>query len=273
MNRYNSRNNSFAHNLSGTLGPREGEFYNVTNPMVQGYGERNFGSSKISEARSTFPSGQTVPQNGGISQRSTPFTRSFSPSRYQMEGEYDPRKLITMADIGDRCSSLKKDLVVKIRENEVEISQLRKHLAEYSVKEAEEERSTFVSSLSTVISECISKAPDDDAQSIVGNLKIIFKHLQEQLIITETKLKDSQYQMPPWRPDIKLTSYVQSPSHSSLNNGLGLVPQPSWIFKGESVVPSGPSKVRDWDILDNDQSNISGFTKTLETDVFTLSSR
>lgn len=81
-NRYNNINNSSAHSPSGTLGPREGEFYNVANPMVQDYGERNFESHKTGEARSTFPSGQTLPQNGGISQRSTPFTKSLSPSRY-----------------------------------------------------------------------------------------------------------------------------------------------------------------------------------------------
>ncbi|KAK1354003.1 hypothetical protein POM88_047259 [Heracleum sosnowskyi] len=96
------------------LGPREGAFYNVTNPMmVQHYGERNFGSSRIGEAPSTFPSGQ-LPHNGGISHRSTPFTKSFSPSRYQMEGEYDPRKLMTVADIGDHGSSLKQLLQISL---------------------------------------------------------------------------------------------------------------------------------------------------------------
>lgn len=83
-NRYNNINNSSSHNPSGTLGPRGGEFYKVANPMAQGYGERNFESNKISEARGTFPSGQTLPHNGGISQRSTPFTKSFSPSRYYL---------------------------------------------------------------------------------------------------------------------------------------------------------------------------------------------
>lgn len=80
-NGYNDLNNSSAHNPSGILDPRKGNFH-VTNPMLQDYGERHFESSKISEARSAFPSGQTLPHNGGISQRSSPFTTSFSPNRY-----------------------------------------------------------------------------------------------------------------------------------------------------------------------------------------------
>ncbi|KAL1814127.1 hypothetical protein ACET3Z_024192 [Daucus carota] len=309
-NGYSNLNNSYPHDISGTLGPRKGELHSVTNPLVQDYGERHFESRKSSEARSTVPSGRSQQRNGGISQHSGTFTASFSPSRYQIEGEDDLRKLMAMADIGDPDSSVMQDLTVQSRENEVEISQLRKHLAEYSAKEAqlhdensvlekriaymrmafdqqqqeladaasraisyrqemieenirlsyalqeaEQERSTYVSSLVPVISEYLPQPPVDDALSIVGNIKVIFKHLQEQINITETKLKQSQYQLTPCRSDTNLTSYTQSPSHSFQKNGLDLVAQ-----------PSGPSKVRNWDILDNEQRNLSGVAKTLETD-------
>ncbi|KAL8126570.1 hypothetical protein AgCh_013731 [Apium graveolens] len=318
-----SLNNSSAHGPSGTLGLRKEVTRDIINSVIQDYGETRFESSKISEAPNTFPSGQTELHNGAISQRSSPSTTSFSSRRYQLEGEYDRRGLMTMADIGDPGSSLKQELIVKARENDAEISQLRKHLAEYSVKEvqqrnennvlekriaymrmafdqqqlelvdaaskaisyrqdiveenirlsyalqeAQQERSTFVSSLVPVIAEYFSPPSVADAQSIVSNLKVIFKHLQEQLIITESKLKESQYQIAPWRSDTNLTSFVQSPSHSLLQNELDMMPQPVYS-KEELAMPSGPLKDRDWDILGDQQSILDGgVAKNLETDDF-----
>ncbi|XP_017242292.1 uncharacterized protein LOC108214672 isoform X2 [Daucus carota subsp. sativus] len=317
-----SLNSSSAHGPSGTSGLRKEVTHNINNPVMHEYGENHFDSNKISEAQSTFPTGQTELPNGAISQRSSPSTTSISPRRYQLEGDFDRGRLMTMADIGDPGSSLKQELVVKARENDAEISQLRKHLAEYSVKEvqlhnenyvlekriaymrmafdqqqqelvdaaskaisyrqdiieenirlsyalqeAQQERSTFVSSLVPVIAEYFSPPPVADAQNIVSNLKVIFKHLQEQLIITESKLKESQYQIAPWHSDTNLTNFAQSPSHSLLQNELGMVPQP--VYSKEELAPSGPLKDRNWD-LSGDQESIlnGGVAKNLETDEF-----
>jgi septal ring factor EnvC (AmiA/AmiB activator) len=164
----------------------------------------------------------------------------------------------------------KQDLLAKVKEHEEEIAQLRRHLSDYSVKEAQilnekhvlekriaymrmafdqqqqdlvdaaskalsyrqdiieenirltyalqaahQERSTFVSSLLPLLSEYNLQPSVLDAQSIVSNLKVLFKHLQEKLIITEEKLKESQYQITPWRAESSnnTSAAAQSPSH------------------------------------------------------------
>ncbi|GJN37717.1 hypothetical protein PR202_gb26698 [Eleusine coracana subsp. coracana] len=56
----------------------------------------------------------------------------------------------------------------------------------YALQTAQQERSTFISSLLPLLSEYDSLHPSvPDAQSIVSNLKVLFKHLQEQLLVTE----------------------------------------------------------------------------------------
>jgi predicted nucleic acid-binding Zn-ribbon protein len=154
--------------------------------------------------------------------------------------------------------SWKQDLTVKVKEGEEEIKQLKKHLADYTVKEAQiltdkymlekriaymrlafdqqqqdlvdaaskalsyrqdiieenirltyalqaaqQERSTFISSLLPLLSEYDNLQPSVlDAQSIVGNLKVLFTHMQEQLIVSEEKLRESRYQITPWHTEL-----------------------------------------------------------------------
>ncbi|GJN06068.1 hypothetical protein PR202_ga23753 [Eleusine coracana subsp. coracana] len=130
---------------------------------------------------------------------------------------------VMRASRGDARASavLTQELAIKVKEREEEIAQLRKHLADYSAKAfdqqqqdlidaaskalsyrqdiieenirltyalqtAQQERSTFISSLLPLLSEYDSLHPSvPDAQSIVSNLKVLFKHLQEQLLVTE----------------------------------------------------------------------------------------
>ncbi|KAK4283253.1 hypothetical protein QN277_000226 [Acacia crassicarpa] len=139
-------------------------------------------------------------------------------------------------------SSENQELVAKFHENEREIMQLRKRLADYSIKEAqirhenddlqkriadihvvfdqqqqnledaeskatsyrqqiieenihlayslqnaEEERLTFMSTLLPLLAQYSLRPPDPDARSVVSNLKVLFKHLQEQLIRNENQ--------------------------------------------------------------------------------------
>lgn len=139
-------------------------------------------------------------------------------------------------------SSESQELVAKIRENEREIMQLRKRLADYSIKEAqirhenddlqkriadihvvfdqqqknledaeskassyrqqiieenihlayalqnaEEERLTFMTTLLPLLAQYSFQPPDPDARSVVSNLKVLFKHLQEQFIRNENQ--------------------------------------------------------------------------------------
>ncbi|XP_060672441.1 uncharacterized protein LOC107415802 isoform X3 [Ziziphus jujuba] len=253
------------------------------------------------------PPGQLPTDNAGFS---SPSATSFSPSRFQIEGEYDPRfnmsgqGLMQMAEINNPNSLWK-----QIREHEEEILQLRKHLADYSIKafdqqqqdlvdaaskalsyrqdiieenirlhyalqDAQQERSTFVSSLLPLLAEHSLQPPVADAQSIVSNVKFLFKNLQEKLLLTESKLKESQYQLTPWRSDVNNSNIApQSPFHSigaalatSNKNGLELVPQPTYSH-GQVPVSTSDAQTGEWDLVHRHQSGYGGVgTRNTEPD-------
>lgn len=265
---------------------------------------------------------------------SSPATAStFFPTRYQLEGGYDsrlPHSLMPMPQENNSNSLWKQDFSLKIREHEEEILQLRRQLAEFSVKEAEirnekyvlekriaymrlafdqqqqdlvdaaskalsyrqdiieenirltyqlqaaqQERTTFASSLLPLLAEYSLQPPVLDAQSIVSNVKVLFKHLQEKLIITESKLKESQYQLAPWRSDVNHSNFApQSPSHSlgatlttSSKNGLELVPQPAYS-QGKTQIISDAQTDSHWDLPGQHQGGLGGgiASKNLEPD-------
>ncbi|KAK9037570.1 hypothetical protein V6N11_022476 [Hibiscus sabdariffa] len=272
-----------------------------------------------------------------ISRLSSPSTAtSFSPTRYQLDGEYSSRSpqgqgLMPMAQVNNSSSIWKQDASIKGREHEEEILQLRKQLAEFSVKEAQirnekyvlekriaylrlafdqqqqdlvdaaskalsyrqdiieenirltyqlqaaqQERTIFVSSLLPLLAEYSQQPPVLDAQSIVSNVKVLFKHLQEKLLITESKLKESQYQLAPWRSDINHSNFApQSPSHSlgatltvSSKNGLELVPQPVFSQVKTQII-SVTQADSNWDLPRQQQGGLGGgvaASKNLEPD-------
>ncbi|CAI9763402.1 unnamed protein product [Fraxinus pennsylvanica] len=81
------------------------------------------------------------------------------------------------------------------------------------VRAAQQERSTFVSSLMPLLAEYSLQPPLAHAQSIVSNVKVLFRHLLEQILAMEAKLKESQYQLAPWRSEVNPSSFPQSSSH------------------------------------------------------------
>ncbi|EMS48530.1 hypothetical protein TRIUR3_00700 [Triticum urartu] len=265
------------------------------------------------------PSGEHIAAEAGVrSHFSTPSSRSLSPTRNRREGEYDSR--LSLAGQGMEMSSSiiwKQDLLVKVKEHEEEIAHLRRHLADYSVKEAKilnekhvlekriaymrmafdqqqqdlvdaaskalsyrqdiieenirltyalqaahQERSTFVSSLLPILSEYNLQPSVHDAQSIVGNLKVLFTHLQEKLIISEEKLKESQYQITPWRAESSnnTSGPAQSPPPgnalvASSQPSLDIVPQQPYSHV-QSPISSPVRTRRDWDLLANDNRQV-----------------
>uniref|UniRef100_A0A5B6ZEA9 DUF7046 domain-containing protein n=1 Tax=Davidia involucrata TaxID=16924 RepID=A0A5B6ZEA9_DAVIN len=307
-----SMHNTYVRDSSGAI-VQQDLMQNSEDPAIQTRAESHSESSKINGTLKVLPGGQTHADSAGFSQLSSPSTTPFSPSRYRMEGEYDPQcnlsgqGLMPVTEVNNSSSLWKQDLVVKIREHEEEIFQLRKHLTEYSMKEAQirnekyvlekhiaymrmafdqqqqdlvdaaskalsyrqdiieenirltyalqaaqQERSMFVSSLLPLLAEYSLQPPVPDAQSIVSNLKVLFKHLQEKLIVTEEKLKESQYQLAPWRSDNK--------------NGLELVPQPAYSH-GNVPTSSDPQTTTDWDLLGHHRSGLGGaVAKNLEPD-------
>lgn len=122
----------------------------------------------------------------------------------------------------------------------------------YALQDAQQERTTFVSSLLPLLAEYSLQPQVSDAQSIVSKIKVLFKHLQEKLIITEAKLKESQYQLTPWRSGGHSPNFLpQSPDHSSgaaltsSKIGLELVPRPS--YSPANLANSDGQIASDWD--------------------------
>ncbi|XAR73128.1 hypothetical protein NMG60_11006984 [Bertholletia excelsa] len=311
---------SFLNGPSGVIARRELMPNNNENHAIQTHAESQADTSKANGNLKELSGGQATADNTGFSQFSSPST-SVSPRRHQIEGDSHPRfnlsshGLMPMAEVNN-SSIWKQDLFVKIHEHEEEIRQLRKHLADYSMKEAQirnekyvlekriaymrmafdqqqqdlvdaaskalsyrqeiieenirltyalqaaqQEKSTFMSSLLPLLAEYSLQPSVLDAQSIVSNLKVLFRHLQEKLIITEAKLKESQYQLAPWRSDLNSNIPPQSPSHpvgvalTSDINRLELVPQPA--FSHENMPSSGLQNHIDWDGLLHREGGLS----------------
>ncbi|XP_028756501.1 uncharacterized protein LOC114715777 isoform X3 [Neltuma alba] len=307
---------------------------------ARGNAEIHYENSKSNGTFRVHPNGQLYADNNGPSLSSPLSARSISPSRHKIEGDYDSRinssgqGLMPMAEMNNPNTLWKQDIAIKIREHEEEIMQLRKHLADYSIKEAQirnekyvlekriaymrlafdqqqqdlvdaaskalsyrqdiieenirltyalqdahQERSTFVSSLLPLLAEYSLQPPVPDAQSIVSNVKVLFKHLQEKLLLTEhngfidhvnsslqSKLKESQYQLVPLRSDMSQSNFAsQSPSHSN-KDGLELVPQPMYSQVTPPVSVDGQTGA-DWDILGRHQSGLGGMAKNMDADV------
>ncbi|XP_073286178.1 uncharacterized protein [Primulina huaijiensis] len=248
---------------------------------------------------------------------------SGSPIRYQLEGSSDSQLKISghgLISMGENVNSQKQDLVPQVQEHEEEILQLKKHLAEYSIKEtqirnetyvlekrisymrmafdqqqqelvdaaskaisyrqdimeenvrltyalqaAQQERSMFVSSLMPLLAEYSLQPPVADAQSIVSNIKVLFRHLREQLLVTEGKLKESQHQLAPWRSVVNPSNLSQSPFHPiEMRNGLELVQQPT--FSNGNMPSSDAQTTLDEDLLGRPQSGLNDAVKNSEHD-------
>ncbi|KAG4395398.1 hypothetical protein GLYMA_20G215200v4 [Glycine max] len=133
----------------------------------------------------------------------------------------------------------------------------------------QQERSTFVSSLLPLLAEYSLQPPVPDAQSIVSNVKVLFKHLQEKLLLTESKLKESQYQLTPWRSDMNHANVAtQSQPHSigaplttSNKNGLELVPQHMYSQVKPQVSVDAQAGTEP-DLLGRHQNGLSGGVAT-----------
>ncbi|XP_021301066.1 uncharacterized protein LOC110429375 isoform X2 [Herrania umbratica] len=303
-----------------------------SNPNASANGATN---TSLNGTLNTLPAAVAASVNNAgaaPSHFSSPSTvTSFSPPRYQLQGEYDsrlPQGLMPMPQGNNSNSLWKQDVALKVREHEEEILQLRKQLAEFSeaqirnekyvlekriaymrlafdqqqqdlvdaaskalsyrqdiieenirltyqLQAAQQERTTFVSSLLPLLAEYSLQPPVLDAQSIVSNVKVLFKHLQEKLIITESKLKESQYQLAPWRTDVNHSNFApQSPSHSlgatlttSSKNGLELVPQQAYS-QGKTQVTSDSQTDSNWDLPGQRQGGLGGgiASKNLEPD-------
>ncbi|CAO2161827.1 unnamed protein product [Urochloa humidicola] len=298
--------------------PQNGNFGSGEHLTQESMKEKYLDSSQVNGAFKRSLGDQTAVDNGGPSQFSTPSSRSLSPNRHRKDGEYDSR-LLPVSEMNSNLS-WKQDLTVKVKEGEEEITRLKKHLADYSVKEAQilndkymlekriaymrmafdqqqqdlvdaaskalsyrqdiieenirltyalqaaqQERSTFISSLLPLLSEYDNLQPSVlDAQSIVGNLKVLFKHMQEQLIVAEEKLRESRYQITPWHTELSNnTSHsvpIDPPAGKELvttrKSSLDIVPQTSYPHVQSPI--SSPVQARgDWGAFANKNHHVT----------------
>ncbi|KAK1280177.1 hypothetical protein QJS04_geneDACA002853 [Acorus gramineus] len=137
----------------------------------------------------------------------------------------------------------------------------------YALQAAQQERTTFVSSLLPLLAEYGLQPSTLDAQSVVSSLKVLFKHLQEKLMITEEKLKESHYQIAPWHPDTfnNMNFAAQSPARpfgTSLNvsndKGLEIVPQTAYsqVHTPNFSPPIVQTARADWDVFGHPSNHI-----------------
>ncbi|KAF3786437.1 hypothetical protein EJ110_NYTH25319, partial [Nymphaea thermarum] len=157
-----------------------------------------------------------------------------------------------------RFFSIVLDLVPKIRERDEEIMQLKNYIADYAMKALDQQQQDLVDAVSKATSyrldildenirlslalqvarrECsifaslfhllaeFDMQPQvTDAQSIVGNLKILIENLRQQINFSEMNLKGSQYDLVPCRTDQSGNIFpLQLSSHQS--SGLDMIPQ------------------------------------------------
>ncbi|KAL8130643.1 hypothetical protein V2J09_019798 [Rumex salicifolius] len=266
----------------------------------------------------------TAPPHGQVNAESS--ATSFSPRRHPLDGEFESQinelgqGMMYVPESNKSSNFWKQELLQKIREQEQEIMLLKKHLTDYSIREAQirnekyvlekriaqmrmafdqqqqdlvdasskalsyrqdiieenvrltyslqdaqQERTTFVSSLLPLLADYSLQPPVPDAQSIISYVKVLFKHLHEKLLITEAKLKESQYQLTPWRPDgNNSTLPPPSPQNfsgaalTSSKDGLELVAQTT--YSSPNIAASDAPMNTDWDTggLHGQQAGLGG---------------
>ncbi|CAN1342739.1 hypothetical protein LINPERPRIM_LOCUS39554 [Linum perenne] len=184
-----------------------------------------------------------------------------------------------LVDAASKALSYRQDIIEENIRLTYELQACVSHLAFLHLPfylAAQQERSTFVSSLMPLLAEYSLQPPVPDAQSIVSNVRVLFRHLQEKLILTESKLKESEYQLAPWHSDVSHSNVtLQSPAHSVGvglvttavdKNGLELVPQQMYS-RGNAPMASSDSQIAtDWDTPSHQQRELGGGAKNLDMD-------
>ncbi|KAK8452182.1 hypothetical protein SEVIR_5G071300v4 [Setaria viridis] len=226
-----SFDNGFSINPQTTsIYPQNGSFGSGEHLTQESMKQKYLDSPQVNGGFKRSLGEQTAVDNGGPSQFSTPSSRSLSPNRHRKDGDYDSR-LLPVSDMNSNISwkqeaqilSEKYTLEKRIAYMRMAFDQQQQDLVDaaskallyrqdiieenirltYALQAAQQERSTFISSLLPLLSEYDNLQPSVlDAQSIVGNLKVLFRHMQEQLIVIEEKLRESRYQITPWHTEL-----------------------------------------------------------------------
>ncbi|PNY11955.1 hypothetical protein L195_g008575 [Trifolium pratense] len=166
----------------------------------------HFENSHINGPPRVQPNDQLPVDNVGHSQLSSPFMRSISPSRHLPEGDHDSRPgsprqgLMPMSETNNSNSLLKQDLAINVREREEEIILLRKHLADYSAKEAQIRNEKYV------------------LEKRIAYMRLAFDQQQQDLV--DAASKALSYRQDIIEENIRLTYALQDPKGAILTKQL-----------------------------------------------------
>ncbi|KAM1005565.1 hypothetical protein ACFX2A_002410 [Malus domestica] len=111
--------------------------------------------------------------SNGISRLSSPsMMTSLSPGRSSMEGDYGNGLMPLIESNNPNSRMLKKDLVVRVHKHDQEIMQLRKHLADYSIKEAQTRNEKYVleKRIAVVAAKAVPMAANNPSQLLPSEL-------------------------------------------------------------------------------------------------------
>ncbi|KAK1320868.1 hypothetical protein QJS10_CPA03g00411 [Acorus calamus] len=265
-------------------------------------------SSKMDGHLKPFPGGQNNLDNVGLPRLPAPPARSLPPSIYQ-NGEYDPRLssdhgLMPVSETDNSIRIWKQEgqirnekyvLEKRIAYMRMAFDQQQQDLVDaaskalsyrqdiieenirltYALQAAQQEKTTFVSSLLPLLAEYGLQPSTLDAQSVVSNLKVLFKHLQEKLMITENdkgleivpQTAYSQVHMPNFSPPIVQTARADWDVFGHPSNHVVSVDLPSKNIDHENLGRSPPPPRRDfagqemtgWGVATQDDSHIAHF--------------
>ncbi|KAK8452183.1 hypothetical protein SEVIR_5G071300v4 [Setaria viridis] len=283
-----SFDNGFSINPQTTsIYPQNGSFGSGEHLTQESMKQKYLDSPQVNGGFKRSLGEQTAVDNGGPSQFSTPSSRSLSPNRHRKDGDYDSR-LLPVSDMNSNISwkqeaqilSEKYTLEKRIAYMRMAFDQQQQDLVDaaskallyrqdiieenirltYALQAAQQERSTFISSLLPLLSEYDNLQPSVlDAQSIVGNLKVLFRHMQEQLIVIEEKLRESRYQITPWHTELSNnTSHPvpTDPPAGKSKSSFDIVPQTPYPHVQSPM--SSPVQARsDWGAFGNKNHHVT----------------
>lgn len=205
---------------------------------------------------------------------------SIREEQIRNEKNFLEKRIAYMRLIFDQQQQDVSDAASKALSYRHEVIEENIHLA-YTLQDVQQEKTTFVSSLLPVLADYSLRPQISDAQSIASNVKILFRHLQEKLIMTESKLKQFQYQVRPWQSNSNSDQSnnniaSQSTSYHSIGAALEMSSKDRLEMVTKSTysdekVPVSPPDAQtqttapNWDQLNGSRSGLSGVdTKNME---------
>ncbi|KAL0417381.1 UNVERIFIED_CONTAM: hypothetical protein Slati_3570000 [Sesamum latifolium] len=221
--------------------------------------ENFYDGNRVSESLRVIPGSEVASENFGDSKFVSPSIIS-SPGRHTLEGRFVSQLKISGSGLIDMA--------------EFNNPNSPKQAFDQQQQDLVDAASKAISYRQEIMEENVRltyalQPPVADAQSIVSNVKVLFRHLQEQLLITEEKLKESRYLLAPWRSDANPSRFAQSSFHP-VEVGLMVWSVHPRVESFDKYlmrkVPSSDSRATSGDLLGRPQSGLGDLLKNSEHD-------